>query len=90
MVYAFMFSVFYLYYSNRRDRKPLHSRASACAPAIKCDGADCGAYRHEQAHADPHPRGSSAAIKRRKGNNDEKINMPDIYWDLSYRVCDCT
>jgi len=32
------------------------------APPNKGNGADCGASRHEQAHADSHPRGSSAAI----------------------------
>jgi len=31
------------------------------APPNKGNGADCGVSRHEQAHADPHPRGLSAA-----------------------------
>jgi len=32
------------------------------APPNNGNRADCGVPRHEQAHADPHPRSSSAAL----------------------------
>jgi len=40
------------------------------APPNNGNRAGCGVSRHEQAHADPHPRSSSAAINAKKRKNE--------------------